>query len=557
MNRAKIWGFTLLVLAAGAVNLYVVTQRSADQVLEQVGGSLRSATAQFESGARLFARQVSDVAVLAARDPELVAAVAEQTSESQRPAKATRRPSNPLPPVDVPAAAEKALRGAARALEVDASRAPLLAIASEGAVTFKVGDKVLTGKEPIVQAVLANPGSGRFARVEDALYFVQASPVAGGGTVAFGLPLEARWPERIKAATGADVTLLVGPKPVSTLPGPEVTAVVGAARKGAGATVDGGRLSPIRLPMNAALPAVPLLFAKAPAFRARFLALPGPEAPGAVLSAPSRALFEPLAVYQQLTLLALAVLLVTGVALGLLPERTVTAHVPRELAGAADRIARGDFEARVPRMSGTFGTLAAALNRAADAARMARVASGSLPPTGVAIPPATPANTLDVPMLAVPPPEEPAPGAGLFEDPFAAHAAASAQAPAAPMNGTDPAHPTPLPIVIPQRGSTARFQAAEPLAAQTPVRMPAAPPPPPPAPAPAESEETAWQGVFQEFLKVREECGESLEGLTWDRFRQKLQKNKDALVQKYACRTVRFQVYVKEGKAALKATPVR
>jgi len=28
-------------------------------------------------------------------------------------------------------------------------------------------------------------------------------------------------------------------------------------------------------------------------------------------------------------------------------------------------------------------------------------------------------------------------------------------------------------------------------------------------------------------------------------------------VQKYGCRTVRFQVYVKDGRAALKATPVR
>jgi hypothetical protein len=110
--------------------------------------------------------------------------------------------------------------------------------------------------------------------------------------------------------------------------------------------------------------------------------------------------------------------------------------------------------------------------------------------------------------------------------------------------------PPPAPV---QRTGTARFEAAEPLAPQTAVR-PAPPPPPPPAPP---TDEDQWQGVFQEFLRVREECGETVEGLTWDRFRQKLQKNKDSLVQKYACRTVRFQVYVKEGKAALKATPVR
>ncbi len=63
--------------------------------------------------------------------------------------------------------------------------------------------------------------------------------------------------------------------------------------------------------------------------------------------------------------------------------------------------------------------------------------------------------------------------------------------------------------------------------------------------------------MFQDFLKVREQCREPSEGLTYERFRQKLQKNKESLVQKYSCRAVRFQVYVKDGKTALKATPVR
>jgi hypothetical protein len=38
---------------------------------------------------------------------------------------------------------------------------------------------------------------------------------------------------------------------------------------------------------------------------------------------------------------------------------------------------------------------------------------------------------------------------------------------------------------------------------------------------------------------------------------QKLRDNKAALVTKHGCRTVRFSVYVKDGRAALKATPVR
>ena len=71
------------------------------------------------------------------------------------------------------------------------------------------------------------------------------------------------------------------------------------------------------------------------------------------------------------------------------------------------------------------------------------------------------------------------------------------------------------------------------------------------------SEETHWQEVFRDFVATREKCGEASDGLTYDKFSQKLRKNKEQLVAKYNCRTVRFQVHVKEGKAALKATPVR
>jgi hypothetical protein len=77
------------------------------------------------------------------------------------------------------------------------------------------------------------------------------------------------------------------------------------------------------------------------------------------------------------------------------------------------------------------------------------------------------------------------------------------------------------------------------------------------APGQEVDEESHWQQVFQDFLRTRGSCGESAEGLTFERFRQKLEGNKAQLVAKYGCKTVRFQVYVKDGKAALKATPVK
>lgn len=73
----------------------------------------------------------------------------------------------------------------------------------------------------------------------------------------------------------------------------------------------------------------------------------------------------------------------------------------------------------------------------------------------------------------------------------------------------------------------------------------------------AGDEERHFQDVFRDFVATREKCGEAADGLTFDKFKAKLLKNKEQLVAKYACRTVRFQVYVKDGKAALKATPVK
>jgi hypothetical protein len=111
-----------------------------------------------------------------------------------------------------------------------------------------------------------------------------------------------------------------------------------------------------------------------------------------------------------------------------------------------------------------------------------------------------------------------------------------------------------------------------------PPRRPPPPPPRPGAPASAPSpdslsvqespaatqdalspidELTEWRGVYEEFLSVKKQCGESTSTLTFEKFKGTLQRNKDALVARHSCSRVRFTVYVKDGKAALKASPVK
>lgn len=69
--------------------------------------------------------------------------------------------------------------------------------------------------------------------------------------------------------------------------------------------------------------------------------------------------------------------------------------------------------------------------------------------------------------------------------------------------------------------------------------------------------EAYFAEVFREFLMIKRSCGESTDSITYDRFAQKIRKNRQALIDRYHCKDVRFKVYIKDGKAALKATPVK
>ncbi|MFO7180717.1 MAG: MXAN_5187 C-terminal domain-containing protein, partial [Pseudomonadota bacterium] len=71
------------------------------------------------------------------------------------------------------------------------------------------------------------------------------------------------------------------------------------------------------------------------------------------------------------------------------------------------------------------------------------------------------------------------------------------------------------------------------------------------------SEAAEWRAVFEQFVQLKRECGESLDGFTYEKFENTLRKNRDALIARHGASKVKFSVYVKDGKAALKASPVR
>ena len=72
----------------------------------------------------------------------------------------------------------------------------------------------------------------------------------------------------------------------------------------------------------------------------------------------------------------------------------------------------------------------------------------------------------------------------------------------------------------------------------------------------AASELAEWHAVFQDFVSLKQQCGESTDGFTYEKFEQTLKKKNEELLTRHGAKRVKFSVYVKEGKAALKASPI-
>lgn len=91
-----------------------------------------------------------------------------------------------------------------------------------------------------------------------------------------------------------------------------------------------------------------------------------------------------------------------------------------------------------------------------------------------------------------------------------------------------------------------------------PAELPAAPPASPAKPAtlPTAEAERPLQALFDEYLKTKKACGEDTQGLSYERFSRTIEKNTAQIKSKHGATDVKFTVYVKEGRAALKAHPV-
>ncbi len=78
------------------------------------------------------------------------------------------------------------------------------------------------------------------------------------------------------------------------------------------------------------------------------------------------------------------------------------------------------------------------------------------------------------------------------------------------------------------------------------------------ASAPAvQGEDVHFREVFEQFVATQKDCGAPVNGLTFDKFVRKLHAAREQVMKRHDAASVRFTVYVKEGRAALKASPVK
>lgn len=63
--------------------------------------------------------------------------------------------------------------------------------------------------------------------------------------------------------------------------------------------------------------------------------------------------------------------------------------------------------------------------------------------------------------------------------------------------------------------------------------------------------------LHEQFLSARRECAEPTEGVSFDKFAEKVRRVRADLMAQHGCEEVDFEVYKRSGRAALRATPKR
>lgn len=235
----------------------------------------------------------------------------------------------------------------------------------------------------------------------------------------------------------------------------------------------------------------------------------------------------------------------------------------RRLSSNAVQLAKAEIgRLDEERHRGKFGSIARSVNIFID--KLRREARGSQSDLSDLLGPVGPAGPGPSPLPAAgpggfgPPVKPPPPSSFRFTDKNAAAEAPGSARPTPPLVPARERTPPPMPALRP-RTSTVEFSIAEtgPVESVSGASTMVAHPADRLRADLSSDDESLFRHVFEQFVALKHQCGESTTSLTYEKFATKLRNNKQSLMAKHGCQEVSFQVYVKDGKAALKATPIK
>src|SRR5712692_8552084 len=545
MTRTRLWTFAALVAVVLVANLALVSARFAQTVEEGLASRLTVASGGLRTQIELVDLRSSPR--IAAFNPELVEATKPGADASQQPS----RPD------------ERALRAAAAALQPEPD---LLVVATAHAAAVSRRGKAASLSEdparlPLIRIALEGGGaSPQFVPEGGKLYRAAAARIPGNAAVVLtGTLIDDRFAAQLRSLVDADVTFLQqGAVVASSLPPDDRAALAAWAKAPAGAGFGALRV---------ALPYVGTRFSEhlplgAPRAATRAALAPLAQGIQGAVSVPAAPHLSWLARYQAFYAAGWALFVLAAFVSGL-------------FAGSAPRAQVARRPAPVP---------SPARGRKEEAAARAEPAVSEAPwsdePVSATRPAARGGHEPLDPELAARPARDEEPQFGQlpasagadptwsddsFSPPGGAQAelAASGLELASEQGGEQPgAAPAAL---------GAGWADAPAAAAPAPAGWGAAdpgtaepwPPPEPEGPAgreaPASDEdpdEAHFRETFDRFMALRAETGET-GNLTYDKFAAKLRQNREQMLSRGSARTVRFTVYKKDGRAAIKASGLR
>jgi hypothetical protein len=75
--------------------------------------------------------------------------------------------------------------------------------------------------------------------------------------------------------------------------------------------------------------------------------------------------------------------------------------------------------------------------------------------------------------------------------------------------------------------------------------------------AAAPPEDDPLRQVYEDFIKAKARLGEKVDKLNFERFKRKLQTQGEAIKEKHKCRSVRFEVVVRDNQVTLRPKILR